>query len=191
MDGNSGRAEGSQNCRCPHGSPATMPATLPVTNNPAGTSAGHQQSCRPTRQSSVIARSAGFTMGACHRFRQLPLPAWSRQYSITSNRLPPLTSIPFTLISGRNPQSLILAAALPVPSTVHLVSNATVTSPLSDPETIDLSSPQFFPTLEPFLRGKVRDLEMIPREVQANRCKVRKRFDALAIRIAANALFVF
>ena len=133
---------------------------------------------------------------------------------IISNRLPPLTSIPFTLISDRNPQSLILAAALPVPSAVHLVSNATVTSPLSDPETIDLSSPQFFPTLEPFLRekeehirlgglegsdavhaadilGKVRDLEMIPREVQANRCKVRKRFDALAIRIAANALFAF
>jgi hypothetical protein len=48
----------------------------------AGTSTRHPEICRPTRQSLVTARSAGPPTGACHRFRQLPLPGWSCQYSI-------------------------------------------------------------------------------------------------------------
>ena len=56
------------------------------------TRACHHKICRQTRQSFVTARFAAPPTGACHRFRQFPLPGWSCEYS-TSDALDRTSSV--------------------------------------------------------------------------------------------------
>ena len=83
----------------------------------AGTPTCHCQFCRPTRQSSVIMRTAGSLTGACHRLRQLPSPGWSRQYSIFT----PISSWDDSQYDGstRSLVDEVRHAPQPLPPTPH------------------------------------------------------------------------